>query len=216
VQVGCFEFLVSILRWSKPPQHVKVNPLGEGGLCLPQWVLRFYYSLCFRDSCTNDKYWNRQPGLLIFNGKRPSYFHQPWHWQGQSNNWSHLDLVPSSLNQRNQAIHGHNQQTKNLARRRVPHSVSVRSPKPMLAVRLQLLLLPLPRSQPCKSPRPKPTLRNVSQNERSPNFKPPRLPSNLRGVVFLFLLGIRFLEIVGYVENIEHSSHCQRARLAQK
>jgi hypothetical protein len=31
VQVGAFgEFLVSILRWSKPPHHVKVNPLGEG------------------------------------------------------------------------------------------------------------------------------------------------------------------------------------------
>jgi hypothetical protein len=40
VQVGAFKlgcsggafcgFLVSIFRWSKPPQHVKVNPLGEG------------------------------------------------------------------------------------------------------------------------------------------------------------------------------------------
>jgi hypothetical protein len=30
VQVGAFcEFLVSIVRWSKPPHHVKVNPLGE-------------------------------------------------------------------------------------------------------------------------------------------------------------------------------------------
>jgi hypothetical protein len=30
VQVGAFcEFLVSILRWSKPPHYVKVNPLGE-------------------------------------------------------------------------------------------------------------------------------------------------------------------------------------------
>jgi hypothetical protein len=29
VQVGCCEFLVSIFRWSKPPHHVKVNPLGE-------------------------------------------------------------------------------------------------------------------------------------------------------------------------------------------
>jgi hypothetical protein len=30
VQVGAFcEFLVSIFRWSKPPHHVKVNPLGE-------------------------------------------------------------------------------------------------------------------------------------------------------------------------------------------
>jgi hypothetical protein len=29
VQVGCCEFLVSIVRWSKPPHHVKVNPLGE-------------------------------------------------------------------------------------------------------------------------------------------------------------------------------------------
>jgi hypothetical protein len=28
-QVGCCEFLVSILWWSKPPHHVKVNPLGE-------------------------------------------------------------------------------------------------------------------------------------------------------------------------------------------
>jgi hypothetical protein len=30
VQVGCCEFLVSIFRWSKPPHHVKVNPLEEG------------------------------------------------------------------------------------------------------------------------------------------------------------------------------------------
>jgi hypothetical protein len=30
VQVGAFcEFLVSIVRWNKPPHHVKVNPLGE-------------------------------------------------------------------------------------------------------------------------------------------------------------------------------------------
>jgi hypothetical protein len=26
---GCCEFLVSIIRWRKPPHHVKVNPLGE-------------------------------------------------------------------------------------------------------------------------------------------------------------------------------------------
>jgi hypothetical protein len=32
VQVGAFcEFLVSIFRRSKPPHHVKVNPLGEVG-----------------------------------------------------------------------------------------------------------------------------------------------------------------------------------------
>jgi hypothetical protein len=30
-QVGYCEFLVSIFRWSKPPHHVKVSPLGEGG-----------------------------------------------------------------------------------------------------------------------------------------------------------------------------------------
>jgi hypothetical protein len=30
VQVGAFcEFLVSVVRWSKPPHHVKVNPLGD-------------------------------------------------------------------------------------------------------------------------------------------------------------------------------------------
>jgi hypothetical protein len=29
VQVGCCEFLVFIFRWSKPPHHVKMNPLGE-------------------------------------------------------------------------------------------------------------------------------------------------------------------------------------------
>jgi hypothetical protein len=29
VQVRCCEFLVSIFRWSKPPHHVKVKPLGE-------------------------------------------------------------------------------------------------------------------------------------------------------------------------------------------
>jgi hypothetical protein len=30
VQVGAFcEFLVSTFQWSKPPHHVKVNPLGE-------------------------------------------------------------------------------------------------------------------------------------------------------------------------------------------
>jgi hypothetical protein len=29
VQVGYCEFMVSIFRWSKPPHHVKVNPLGE-------------------------------------------------------------------------------------------------------------------------------------------------------------------------------------------
>jgi hypothetical protein len=29
VQVGCCKILVSIFRWSKPPHHVKVNPLGE-------------------------------------------------------------------------------------------------------------------------------------------------------------------------------------------
>jgi hypothetical protein len=26
---GVVVFLVSILRWNKPPHHVKVNPLGE-------------------------------------------------------------------------------------------------------------------------------------------------------------------------------------------
>jgi hypothetical protein len=29
VQSGCCAFLVSIFRWSKPPHHIKVNPLGE-------------------------------------------------------------------------------------------------------------------------------------------------------------------------------------------
>jgi hypothetical protein len=29
VQDGCCEFLVSIFRWSKPPHHVKENPLSE-------------------------------------------------------------------------------------------------------------------------------------------------------------------------------------------
>jgi hypothetical protein len=29
VPVGCCELLVSIFRWSKPPYHVKVNPLRE-------------------------------------------------------------------------------------------------------------------------------------------------------------------------------------------
>jgi hypothetical protein len=29
VQVRCCYLLVSIFRWSKPPHHVKVNPLGE-------------------------------------------------------------------------------------------------------------------------------------------------------------------------------------------
>jgi hypothetical protein len=29
VQVGCCKFLVPIFQWSKPPYHVKVNPIGE-------------------------------------------------------------------------------------------------------------------------------------------------------------------------------------------
>jgi hypothetical protein len=48
VQVGAVcEFLVSIFRWSKPPHHVKVNPLGEdavyNSLFLFYFVIPFFF-----------------------------------------------------------------------------------------------------------------------------------------------------------------------------
>jgi hypothetical protein len=42
VQVGFDEFLVSIFRWSKPPHHVKVNPLGGVSLLRPSAITKFF------------------------------------------------------------------------------------------------------------------------------------------------------------------------------
>jgi hypothetical protein len=58
VQVGCCKFLVSIFWWSKPPHHVKVNPLGEDdklknlphfhvlGTSRLSWMVRWMDGLC--------------------------------------------------------------------------------------------------------------------------------------------------------------------------
>jgi hypothetical protein len=58
VQVGCCAFLVSIFRWSKPPHHVKVNPLGE--------VNKVYYN-----STTSIEIRFKQDHLNAFSSEQP-------------------------------------------------------------------------------------------------------------------------------------------------
>jgi hypothetical protein len=111
--------------------------------------------------------------------ENPSYPHQPWYWLDQSHHYSHLDPLSQRLDRPKSSPtrpRSKNQTSRPIASRPVPHSVSIRSQKPMFSVRLQLLVLPVLRG-PLLSRTSANSTRELACAERSQNSLPCCLPS---------------------------------------